>query len=109
MLAGFWSLACDVQAGCTAGQGGWRRTAAAAAVELLLLVPVANSSGTAETFCTLCKFRFALHCIAVVVWTVIPFLRGLEMLGLVSFRHCLCFSLLLFFSLSLSFLFKEHL
>jgi hypothetical protein len=108
MLAGFWSLACDVQAGCTAGQGGWRRTAAAAAVELLLLVPVANSSGTAETFCTLCKFRFALHCIAVVVWIVIPFLRGLEMLGLVSFRHCLCFSLL-FFSLSLSFLFKEHL
>lgn len=59
MLAGFWSLACDVQA----GQGGWRRTAAAAApgsgrpTHQVLLKPFAPSASS------------DLLCIALLWWS----------------------------------------
>ena len=97
MLAGFWSLICEVRSIIRAGQGGWT-----AELLLALLVPVANSSGTAETFAP--SESSDLLSAAVAVWVLNRFLRSLEMLDLASFRHCFA-SPCAFFSL----LFKEHL
>jgi hypothetical protein len=70
MLAGFWSLICEVRSIIRAGQGGW--TAAAAELLLALLVPAANSPGTAETFAP--SESSDLLSAVVAVWVLIRFL-----------------------------------
>jgi len=61
---------CEVRSIIQAGQGGW--TASAAELLVALLVPVANSSGTAETFAP--SESSDLLSTAVAVWVLIRFL-----------------------------------